>query len=141
MTAFKKPFSRSLFEQNDNRARAAISEYFMTTFSKKLIPNTDKYGCDLMSEDGSSFVEVEIRNSWKKEFWPYSDFTICLRKLKYGAFDLYTLNDQCTYAVFVSAETIFKYRENIIHKSHRYSSGQKEAFISIPNHELQVIKI
>lgn len=140
-TNFKKKFSKDEFLKYDFPAREKAKEYFKKTFNVTLEDNTNIYDVDLIGDNGSR-LEVEVRASWKNQFnWPYSDYTIPVRKLKYESFDIMTFNSSLTLAVYVTLETIFKYLNSKIKKKNRYTSETElEEFIQIPISEIKIIK-
>lgn len=139
---FRKRFSPTDFEKFDEKARNMTKLMYKELYNITLIESPNKYDADLYSPDNGALVECEIRDSWKNtECFPYSDFRITHRKLKYGQFDLVTYNSDMSLALIASVDTIFKHRTNVVLDTNRLSGGKLERFISIPPTELYLIEI
>ena len=54
---YHKPFDKQLFSQNDNIGRRNVIDMIQQKINVTLIPNTDKYGIDLLTIDKSVGVE------------------------------------------------------------------------------------
>lgn len=140
--AFKKKFNQQDFDRNDGVAKQLTKQMYKFLFDIQLEDNPDKYKADLICNSNGALVECEIRESWKNENdFPFQDYTVAQRKLKYGSCDVVTFNYNQTLAVIASVETIFKHKDNIVMRPNRLTNGQLEAFISIPVNELQLIEI
>ena len=50
----RKKFNNKLYEQNDNKARVSAKKYW-NSIGIKVTDNPDKYGPDLLFDDGSFF--------------------------------------------------------------------------------------
>jgi hypothetical protein len=80
----RKPFSKSLHSSNDPQSRRVVIEYFR----KQGIPlkeNTNQFGVDLLSPDGTLQIEVEHRLPWTEAEWPFADINVPERKAKFLA--------------------------------------------------------
>lgn len=77
-----KKFSQQLCNQHDPQSRRIVKEYLK---KQGLIvnDNPNKYGVDLISEDGTLQVEIEHRLIWKEKDFPYKDINIPERKKKF----------------------------------------------------------
>ena len=91
-----KKFSKKLYSQNDPKSRKIVIEYF-----KKqgiiLRNNENKYGVDLVSEDGKHQYEVEHRLIWETEEFPYDEINVPERKAKFFV-------DKCVSYVILSRD-------------------------------------
>jgi len=124
-----KPFSSSLFYNNDALARNVIKRYY---FNKgiKLFDNPDKYGIDLFNKDFK--IEVQIVNIWKRGNYPFKTIHLTTRKEKFikkGVL-FYMISNNLKKAIEIKAENINT--ENIIFKKNKYSNNEMEAFFEIP---------
>lgn len=82
MIGTHKKFSQSLFNRNDPKSRTVVKEYF----NKQGIPlndNDNKYGVDLISEDGTLHIEIEHRLVWTNDEFPYKEVNVPERKAKF----------------------------------------------------------
>lgn len=77
-----KEFSKALFQRNDPKSRKIVMEYFKKR-KISLVHNENKFGVDLVAEDGSMSVEVEHRNSWQNAEFPFDTVNVPERKAKY----------------------------------------------------------
>jgi hypothetical protein len=82
-----KPFSQSLFEANDQRARSAVMEA-LNEDGLYACPNEDKYGPDLCVYTGYKhkyYVECEIKLVWKsnQDKFPWVTVQVPERKHKF----------------------------------------------------------
>lgn len=77
----RKPFDPEAFLANDPPAREAVKACF-NGFGVELLDNPDKYGVDLVSQDGQIKVEVERRPAWPGGRFPYETVHIPARKIR-----------------------------------------------------------
>lgn len=133
-----KKFSPSLFKKNDPKTRRVVIQFF-----KKhriyLEDNPNKFGVDLLSIDRTLEIEVEHRNVWINDEFPYPDINLPERKLKY-----FTSNNICyaiisknyTHIGIIYGKTLKKYLTDVNLKecSNKFiKSG--EYFYKIPKSE------
>lgn len=78
----KKIFEQSLHDENDAPAREAIKKLY-ANIGYKLIDNPDKYGIDLIDNEGILSVEVERRLVWNTYEFPFNDVNFLQRKEKF----------------------------------------------------------
>lgn len=71
-----------MHDENDLPAREAVKRLY-SHIGYKLIDNPDKFGIDLLDEDGIVSVEVERRLVWDKYDFPFSDVNFLQRKEKF----------------------------------------------------------
>lgn len=139
---FRKKFSDKDFKKNDPIAREIATALYDQMYGVNLVSNSaDVYGADLISTDNGALVECEVRNSWKTGKFPFKDYTISERKLKYGPCDVVTISDDHKHAVVAKVETIFKHKANIVKRRNRLTGDQLEPFICIPVSELEYFEI
>ena len=77
-----KKFSPKLFRQNDPTSRKVVKEY-LAKQGIVVNDNTNRYGVDLISEDGALQVEVEHRLVWDDDDFPFSEINVPERKAKF----------------------------------------------------------
>jgi hypothetical protein len=77
-----KKFDQKLFNENDPKSRDVVISFFKK-YNIFLKDNEDKYGVDLVSEDGSMCFELERRLVWNKVEFPFSDINLPERKAKF----------------------------------------------------------
>lgn len=82
MHGVSKRFSQSLHQGNDPKSRKVVQD-FLAKFGIPVKDNPNKYGVDLISEDGSLQVEVEHRLPWVDEDFPFSEVNVPERKAKF----------------------------------------------------------
>jgi hypothetical protein len=96
-----KPFSPSLFKENDTLARAAGKRYWR---SQGYIAedNPDRYGPDLIVDTGLQkfYSEVEIKRVWSGKEFQYETLQIPERKRKFIGLDM-----PCAFIVFNNEQT------------------------------------
>jgi hypothetical protein len=87
----KKPFSKELYEQNDEIG-IQIVIHFLKKKGIRAIKNPNKYAVDLIiyKEQKIGYGEVEVRHSWDSEKFKYNTLNIPLRKKKLLENDLTT---------------------------------------------------
>jgi hypothetical protein len=67
-----KRFSSSLHRNNDPKSRQVIKNY-LARYGLIVKDNPDKFGVDLISDDGLLKIEVEHRLPWVDEEFPYNE--------------------------------------------------------------------
>ena len=89
----RKQFSQDLHDQYDSFGRDRVVQYY-AKHGVELQENPDKYGVDLIAyDDGDKigYVEVEVRESWKENIFPYDSLHVPERKKKLLTNDLHTV--------------------------------------------------
>lgn len=77
-------FIQKNFDDNDARARKKAKEILSKKF--KVIDNPDVYGIDLICYRNNEiryYVEVEVKNLWGGQNFPWADINCLTRKEKY----------------------------------------------------------
>ena len=90
----KKIFSQELHHQYDSYGKRAVKKYFMSRFGIYLLENEDQYAVDMIAyKDGKKlgYVEVEVRESWNTDSFPFDSLHIPERKGKLLCNDLKTV--------------------------------------------------
>jgi len=80
-----KKFDKNLHTEYDSFGREIVKNFIEKEFKLKALDNPDKYGVDLIiyhNSDVVGYAEVEVRNSWKDDVFPFSDLNIPYRKKK-----------------------------------------------------------
>lgn len=137
-----KPFSRALFQANDNLAKLAGFAHLNRAGACWASINKNDYGCDLVyrmpgdeiegEDTPPRLLEVEVKRTWKggSEF-PYPTINVLYRKMKYfleGA-DLLLLADNCKDYLIIEADTILSLDPEEL--SNKYVSSF-ELFYQVP---------
>jgi hypothetical protein len=106
-------FSQKAFNENDERAKNKVKEMFKSRF--QIEDNTDRYGIDLIfKREGRIryYVEVEVKNLWSGQTFPWDEINVPARKEKY--FNVYTnsmyimFNTDLTSCFVISGKTILE---------------------------------
>lgn len=139
-----KKFSRVLFRQNDPKSKKVVKEYFIRK-NILLEDNTDKYGVDLLSKDGSLQIEVEHRLVWDEEEFPYSDVNVPERKAKYFVENhicYVILSRDYSRIGMIDGKTLMKYiNDDTLQESSNKFVKQGEYFFKVPKSEFKWDKI
>lgn len=139
-----KEFSKALFRQNDPKSRKVVKEYF-TRNNIPLEDNTDKYGVDLLSKDGSLQIEVEHRLVWDSAEFPFDDINVPERKAKYFVENhicYVILSKDYSHIGMIDGKTLRKYLtvDTLKESSNRFVK-KGELFFKIPKSEFKWDKI
>ena len=132
-TTIRKPFSRTLYDKADSKAKDIMRTY-LEKQGHKLKKDIEQYYCDIEGEEGHGW-EVEIKYSWKKE-WPeaWEDVRIPHRKKrlidKKGADNItfFVLNSTCNQAWEIPGYAVDK--AEVVEVSNRFVP-KGELFYSI----------
>jgi hypothetical protein len=93
MAIIRKQFNQDLHDQYDNFGRDKIIKYYADN-GLELRNNPNQYGVDLIAyDDGDKigYVEVEVRQSWKENIFPFDSLHVPERKKKLLDNDLHTV--------------------------------------------------
>lgn len=113
----RKPFSRSLYADNDNIAKIAGYHHCLSMGAIWVSINKNDYGCDLVyrTEDTNDpdvppkCLEVEVKRTWKHgPLFPYETINVLYRKKKYfdAGCDLLLVSGDLEHTLFLTADTI-----------------------------------
>jgi hypothetical protein len=94
-----KKFDKNLHEQYDKFGKDKVIELFEKHYKIKLVENEDIYGVDLVAYKDNKkigYVEVEVRNSWKTDLFPFETLNVPERKRKL------LINNMKTYFISVN---------------------------------------
>jgi len=83
--AVKKRFDKHLYRKYDEQAKQA-SRALLSKSGFVVVDNPDVYAADLIAQRGeepSFFVEVEVKDVWKGDTFPYDSLQIPERKKKF----------------------------------------------------------
>ena len=100
MQGVRKPFSKSLHKDHDDKARNAAKAYWKSQ-GYEAVDNPNTKGVDLLIIDPESqevigYCEVEVKNNWNAKKFQYDTLQIPERKGKY--LELY--GDKIRYMIF-----------------------------------------
>ena len=94
-----KKFDKNLHEQYDKFGKDKVIALFDKHYKIKLVENEDIYGVDLVAYKDNKkigYVEVEVRNSWKTDLFPFETLNVPERKRKL------LINNMKTYFISVN---------------------------------------
>lgn len=136
---FKKPFSEELFENHDPKARLKVQEIFKKSKTLILKKPSDKYSADFDVFKGEKLIghlELEVKNNWDSQKFPFNDVQFLERKQKYDKHTVWVLfNKDLTRHLIARVREIVKCPKRQL--SNRFSGGQKESFYVVP---LSIVK-
>lgn len=107
-----KPFDQQLFDANDKPARDVVKATFAGYYGIICNDNPDTYGPDLVGHRGSvfeSWVEVEVRHSWKGHRFPFDKVHFPMRKAKFFSYRpiiFVILNSEMTHLLWFKGEDL-----------------------------------
>jgi len=90
----KKSFSQDLHDQYDSYGKRAVKKYFMSRYGIYLLENEDRYAVDMIAYRAGKrlgYVEIEVRESWGTDSFPFDSLHIPERKGKLLCNDLKTV--------------------------------------------------
>jgi hypothetical protein len=130
-----KPFSKSLYDTNDN-AKDLVIKWLAANGITAWV-NPDQYGIDLLSDDKK--YEVEVKRNWLEDDFPYDEVHFPARKLKFATPDavFVMLNHKKTHALLVTGD-VFKGSPKVI-KSTIYT--ENEEFIEVLVNKCTIVKL
>lgn len=135
-----KPFSRSLYDSNDDAKEQVID--WLVKSSYKAWVNPDQYGIDVLAVDpygDERQYEVEVKHNWKGDKFTFPGVHFSARKKKFAkptsAFVM--LNHERTHALVVDGITVAS--SPVITKSTIYT--ENEQFIEVPISKCRILKM
>ena len=144
MIGVSKRFNKSLHQGNDPKSRKIVREYLERNgVIVKDHPN--KYGIDLISDDGTLQLELEHRNSWTEEEFNYDTINVPERKAKFlkdGIVHYVILSRDYSAIGIILGEVIKPYivDDNLVMNSNKYVR-ENEFFYKIPKEKFIWIKL
>lgn len=137
----KKPFSKSLYEQDDSAKYHVINWLRLQGFEAQV--NPARYGIDVLAEKGDKVmqVEVEVKHNWKGPAFQYDTLHYSGRKKKFlGQPDttfFITLNHELTHGLLVPGPVLEAAK--IIVKDTIYT--RNEEFIEVNVADCKLVEI
>ena len=80
-----KKFDKTLHDQYDDIGREVVKNYFSSKLNITAKDNPNIYGVDLIlyrDAEVIGYAEVEVRNNWKSDAFPYDTLNVPYRKKK-----------------------------------------------------------
>ena len=140
MQGEKKPFNFGLHQKYDNIAKEIILHFLNSGKGPAWKENEDRYGIDLLCEDGS-VADVEVKTAWPNtDVFPFPTINVLERKKAMfvkGA-SLYILNICMNRALVITPEDI-KYRR-LVEVPNKYKPSG-ELFYQIPTDGLTMHRL
>ena len=139
-----KPFSKSLYEDDDNAKDLIVTWLLRRGYEARV--NPDDYGIDVIAEKNGKHYEfeVEVKHNWKGMIFPFRTLHYADRKLKFlnpggekKTTVFITLNNERTHALTVTNEILTK--SKIVTKDTIYTKGEK--FIEVAIQDCYLIEI
>lgn len=139
-----KPFSKSLFNGHDPKSRTIVKDYLAKN-QIMVNDNPNKFGVDLISEDGTLKIEVEHRTVWKEEEFPFALINVPERKGKFFTEECVSyaiLSENYSHIGMISGKELKKYivDENLAENRNKYVR-EGEYFYKIPKEAFKWDKI
>jgi len=137
-----KSFDKELFNIYDKDARWAVTNYLANTYGYVAIDNPDTYGPDLIIEDSSGlvYIEVEVCKSWRFEpNVPFNPVNIPERKAKflsYQTIEFWLLNRYLDRAVIIGKKSMTQ--DRVAESANRFNPAG-EFFFKIPRQETKLV--
>ena len=138
-----KKFDKNLHAKFDKAGRGAVKKW-LTQQGYEVEDNENRYVVDLIIKrngDIVGYAEVEVREVWKGEKFPYEDLNIPYRKRKLFQNDLKTLffsvNCDLTHMLWCDAKTILNCRTQIL--SNKYA--RNETFFKVELNKLKYVTL
>ena len=139
-----KKFDQKLFNDNDPKSREIVINFFKK-YNIILKDNEDKYGVDLISEDGSMKFELERRLVWNKTEFPFSDINLPERKAKFflqNNVSYIIISNDYSHIGIIMGGDIKEYIKNTnLKESANKFVSRGEMFYKLPKHKFKWIKI
>lgn len=136
-----KAFDKDLYDRDDNAKHIVIE--WLQTLGVTAWVNPDQYGIDLLGtgELGDYQIEVEVKQNWSGERFPFKTIHYSARKLKFIVpntnLRFVTLNKEWTHACVVHGEALEQAKK--IEKNTRYTT--EESFLEIPISKTRIYEI
>lgn len=144
MIGKSKKFDSELHEGNDPKSRQVVKEYLASN-GMLVRDNPNKYGVDLISEDGSLQIELEHRLPWVNPQFPFSEVNVPERKAKFlrdGDVHYIILSKDYTWIGIILGKDIkpFIVNENLVENPNKFVKD-KEMFFKVPIGAFKFVKV
>jgi len=144
MYGASKRFSQSLHQGNDPKSRTVVKD-FLAKNGLVVKDNPDRYGVDLISDDGTLKIEVEHRLPWVEDEFPYSEINVPERKAKFlkdGNVQYIILSRAYTWLGIVMGKEIKPYivDDNLVVNPNKYVRND-EYFFKVPRDVFRWVKV
>ena len=140
-----KQFDQSLHDRYDDPGRQVVKSYFSSKLKITAKDNPNLYGVDLLlykNETLVGYAEVEVRNNWTTDAFPYDTLNVPYRKKKLLENDLptffFSVNSIKTRMFCCKAEDILECE--IKENPNKYVKSD-EYFYKVPVNRLKTIPI
>jgi hypothetical protein len=139
----RKKFDKTLYLENDDIAKKALTRSFKFHYQYDLKTNEDEYGPDMkvyVENEFIGYAEVEIKQFWNDKEFKSNTLHIPERKskfLKYEDIVFCVLNAPLTMGCWIHADDLSKCE--LINKKNKYL--REERFFNIPVDKLQFFKL
>ena len=140
-----KPFDPSLHDRYDSPGRQIVKEYITNKLHLTVKDNPDIYGVDLIIYKENKIVgyaEVEVRNNWSSDAFPYEILNVPYRKKKLLENNkptfFFSVNKPQTRMFCCTAEIVL---ESELKENPNKCVKSNEYFYKIPVSKLKLIEI
>lgn len=140
-----KEFDSDLHDKYDGIGKSLVISYFRNKLKIDARENSNEYGVDVVlyrNDKPIGFAEVEVRNSWYSDAFPYDTLNIPCRKEKLLKNELptyfFSINKLMTKMFCCTAEEVL--RSEIRENKNKYVR-EKEFFYKVPVKNLKLISI
>lgn len=139
-----KRFNAALHRGNDPKSRTVVKEY-LSKNGLIVEDNSNKYGVDLISKDGTLQIEVEHRLPWVEEEFPYAEINVPERKAKFlreGNVQYIILSRAYDRLGIIMGRDIksFIVDENLVMNPNKYVKNN-EYFFKVPSTAFRWVKV
>ena len=145
MKGITKEFDRDLHNQYDSIGKSVVISYFRNKLKIDARENSNEYGIDVVlyrDNQPIGFAEVEVRNSWYSDEFPYDTLNVPCRKEKLLKNDLptyfFSINKIMTKMFCCPAEEVL--RSEVMENRNKYVRD-KEFFYKVPVKNLKLISL
>lgn len=140
-----KEFDSDLHDKYDGIGKSLVISYFRNKLKIDARENSNEYGVDVVlyrNDKPIGFAEVEVRNSWYSDVFPYDTLNVPCRKEKLLKNELptyfFSINKLMTKMFCCTAEEVL--RSEIRENKNKYVR-EKEFFYKVPVKNLKLISI
>ena len=140
-----KKFDPTLHEQYDDIGKNIVISYFKNKLNIEASGNPDIYGVDVIlyrNNKPIGYAEVEVRNNWNSDNFPYDTLNVPCRKKKLLDNDLptyfFSINKIQTRMFCCTADVVLNSR--IQENPNKYVKS-KEYFYKVPVDKLKLINL